>query len=118
MVIRSTLKEGENAERDIIRTYNYDLTNQKEYSFEDMLKLKSISRVEASRQIKSEIKTIEAEVNNMLEMGYKLYSRDSSNEIYDIDNISEFFIGEDNTLYIIFAYGNQANTSELDIVVM
>ena len=118
LVIRSNLKEGENPARDIIQTYNYDLINQKEVSFEDLLELKSVSRLDASRKIKAEIKEIETEVNNMAELGYKLYPRNSNDEIYDIDNITEFFIGEDNALYVIFAYGNQNNTSEMDIVVL
>lgn len=118
LVIRSNLKEGENPARDIIQTYNYDLINQKEVSFEDLLELKSVSRLDASRKIKAEIKEIETEVNNMAELGYNLYPRNSNDEIYDIDNITEFFIGEDNALYVIFAYGNQNNTSEMDIVVM
>ena len=54
----------------------------------------------------------------MAELGYNLYPRNSNDEIYDIDNITEFFIGEDNALYVIFAYGNQNNTSEMDIVVL
>ena len=118
LVIRSNIKEGENPARDIIQTYNYDLINQKEVSFEDLLELKSVSRLDASRKIKAEIKEIETEVNNMAELGYNLYPRNSNDEIYDIDNITEFFIGEDNALYVIFAYGNQNNTSEMDIVVL
>ena len=118
LVIRWNLKEGENPARDIIQTYNYDLINQKEVSFEDLLELKSVSRLDASRKIKAEIKEIETEVNNMAELGYNLYPRNSNDEIYDIDNITEFFIGEDNALYVIFAYGNQNNTSEMDIVVL
>lgn len=118
LVIRSNLKEGENPARDIIQTYNYDLINQQEVSFEDLLELKSVSRLDASRKIKAEIKEIETEVNNMAELGYNLYPRNSNDEIYDIDNITEFFIGEDNALYVIFAYGNQNNTSEMDIVVL
>ena len=118
LVIRSNLKEGENPARDIIQTYNYDLINQKEVSFEDLLELKSVSRLDASRKIKAEIKEIETEVNNMAELGYNLYPRNSNDEIYDIDNITEFFIGEDNALYVIFAYGNQNNTSEMDIIIL
>lgn len=118
LVIRANLKEGENPARDIVQTYNYDLINQKEVSFEDMLELKSVSRLDASRKINAEIKEIENEVKNMSQLGYSVYPRNSSDEIYDIDNITEFFIGEDNALYVIFAYGNQNNTSEMDIVVL
>ena len=96
LVIRANLKEGENPARDIVQTYNYDLINQKEVSFEDMLELKSVSRLDASRKINAEIKEIENEVKNMSQLGYSVYPRNSSDEIYDIDNITEFFIGEDN----------------------
>ena len=74
--------------------------------------------LEDFEKVKAEIKEIETEVNNMAELGYNLYPRNSNDEIYDIDNITEFFIGEDNALYVIFAYGNQNNTSEMDIVVL
>lgn len=50
--------------------------------------------------------------------GYKVYLRDSNSDIYKLDNITEYFIGEDNVIYVIFAYGNQNNTSEMDIVIM
>lgn len=118
LVIRSTLKEGANAERDIIQTYNYDLVNQKEFKFEDMLELKVITRLEASRKIKNEIKEIENKVKELSQLGYPVYARDSSSDIYDIDNITEYFLGEDNQLYVIFAYGNQHNTSEMDVIIM
>lgn len=118
LVIRSTLKEGGNAERDIIQTYNYDLANQKEFKFEDMLELKVISRLDASRKIKNQIKEIEDRVNELSQLGYSIYARDSSSDIYDIDNITEYFLGENNQLYVIFAYGNQHNTSEMDVIIM
>ena len=36
----------------------------------------------------------------------------------NIIDISEYFMGKDNALYIIYAYGNLNHTSEMDIVVM
>ena len=57
LVVRSTLKEGTNAQRDIIQTYNYDLTNQKEYTIDDMLNAKGITKKEANQKIKEEIRT-------------------------------------------------------------
>ena len=118
LVVRSTLKEGENPQRDIVQTYNYDLTEKKEISFEDLLNFRGITRQEAGNKIKSEIKTVENKINELSQLGYKVYLRDSNSDIYKLDNITEYFIGEDNVIYVIFAYGNQNNTSEIDIVIM
>lgn len=38
LMIKSNLKEGSNAQRIIIQTYNYDLRNNKEISLERVLK--------------------------------------------------------------------------------
>ena len=118
LVVRSTLKEGENPQRDIVQTYNYDLTEKKEISFEDLLNFRGITRQEAGNKIKSEIKTVENKINELSQLGYKVYLIDSNSDIYKLDNITEYFIGEDNVKYVIFAYGNQNNTSEMDIVIM
>ncbi len=118
LVIRSTLKQGENPQRDMVQTYNYDLTNKKECTFEDMLNLKKISRQQANSTILSEIKKVEKQVNERAELGYSVYKRNSSDSMYNVDNITEFFLGEDDVLYVIFAYGNQNQTNEMDIVVM
>ena len=102
----------------MLKTYNYDLTEKKELSFEDFLNFKGISRQDAGNTIRKEIKSIENKINELSKAGYKVYSRDSNSDIYKLDNITEYFIGEDNVLYVIFAYGNQSNTSEIDIIVM
>ena len=118
LVVRSTLKEGENPERVIVQTYNYDLTEKKKVALEELLNLKGISRQDAGNTIRKEIKEIESKVNELAQLGYKVYTRDVNSDIYKLDNITEFFISNDNVLYIIFAYGNQSNTSEMDLVVM
>ena len=111
-------KNINNQKIDIVQTYNYDLTNKKECTFEDMLNLKKISRQQANSTILSEIKKVEKQVNERAELGYSVYKRNSSDSMYNVDNITEFFLGEDDVLYVIFAYGNQNQTNEMDIVVM
>ena len=49
LVIKATLKEGNNAQRDIVQTYNYDLTNKKEFTMEDMLDKKGITKKVAKK---------------------------------------------------------------------
>lgn len=118
LVIRSTLKEGNSAQRDIVQTYNYDLTNQKELTVEDLLDLKNVTKQEANSKIRSEIKKVQESVDELNKLGYNVYPRDYTSEIYSINNVTEYFIGEDDALYIIFAYGNQNITSEMDIVII
>lgn len=45
-----------------------------------------------------------------------MYKRDLRSDIYDIENIENFYYGKNKVLYIIFAYGNNAATIERDIV--
>ena len=119
VIVRSTLKEGSNnPQRDIVQTYNYDLTNQKKVTIDDMLELRGITKKEANQNIKQEIKTVQQKVEELGKLGYSVYARDYTSDIYSINNVTEFFMGENNVLYIIYAYGNQNNTSEMDIVVM
>jgi len=118
LVVRSTLKEGANAQRDIVQTYNYDLANHEKCTIDKMLELKGITKKEANQKIKDEIKTVQERVDELAKLGYTIYARDYTSDIYNINNVTDFFIGNDNALYIIYAYGNLNHTSEMDIVVM
>lgn len=118
LVVRSTLKEGTNPQRDIIQTYNYDLSNQKEYTIDDMLQLKGITKKQANQTIKEEIKKEQEKSEELQQLGYPTYARDYTSDMYSINNVTEYFMGEDNALYIVYAYGNENNTNEMDIVVM
>lgn len=118
VVVRSTLKEGTNPQRDIVQTYNYDLTNQKKCTIDDMLQLKGITKKEANQKIKEEIKKSQEREENLEKLGYTIYPRDYTSDMYSINNVTEYFMGEGNSLYIVYAYGNENNTTERDIVVM
>lgn len=118
LVIRSTLKEGMNPQRDIIQTYNYDLTNQKEYTIDEILTAKGITKKEANQKIKDEIKEQQEKADELAKLGYTTYKRDYTSDMYSINNVTEYFLGEDNALYIIYAYGNENNTNEMDVVIM
>lgn len=118
LVIRSTLKEGNNAQRDIIQTYNYDLSNQKEFTMDEILERKDMTKQEVNSIIREEIKKVQKNVEELSQLGYNVYPRDYTSDIYSINNVTEYFIGEDDALYIIFAYGNQNMTSEMDIVII
>ena len=118
LVVRSTLKEGTSPQRDIVQTYNYDLINQREYTIDDMLNAKGITKKEANQKIREEIKTQQEKTEELEKLGYTTYKRDYTSDIYNINNVTEYFMGEDNALYVIYAYGNENNTNEMDVVIM
>lgn len=118
LVIRSTLKQGNTAQRDMVQTYNYDLINQKEIKIDELLEKKNITKQQANSKIRDEIKNIQKRVEELENLGYSVYPRDYTSDLYSINNVTEFFIGENDALYIIFAYGNQNLTSEMDIVII
>lgn len=118
LVVRSTLKEGGNPQREIVQTYNYDLENQKICTIDELLELKQISKKDATQKIKDEIKEEQQRVEELANLGYTVYQRDYTSDIYNVNNATEYFLGENNTLYIVYAYGNENNTSEMDIIIM
>lgn len=118
LMIRSNLKEGTNPQRVIIQTYNYDLKNNAEYKIEDVLKMRNIDKNTANTKIQKEIKSIQEQVNSLAELGYSIFNRDPASEIYNVGNTTEFFIGNNKYIYLLYAYGNYNNTSEMDLVII
>lgn len=117
LVIESELKEGDKSQKIEIKTYNYDIVEQKEVTLEELLELKGITVSEASSKIKEEIEEVQEQNNVYAEQGYNLYTRDIESEIYEIENTESFFLGNDGMLYVIYAYGNSDYTSEMDIII-
>ena len=117
LVIRSTLKEGDSAQRIIVQTYNYNLTTNQEATLVDLLTLKRLNSGEVNNKI-LEVVTAADEADKALEaMGYnQVYIRDLASDIYTVDNAGAYFLGPNGELYIIYAYGNGEFTSKMDIV--
>lgn len=118
LVILSELKEGDNSERIILQTYNYDLKNNQEITIENLLEEKNIDIQQANKKIKEEINQSQEQNIKLAELGYNIKVRDVNSEIYQIQNVEEFFIGENGYLYIIYPYGNKEFTSEIDVVIL
>lgn len=117
VMVKSNLKEGSNAQKVVVQTYNYDLRNNKEITIDEMLKIKGMDKQLVQNKINDEISEEEKKVEDLKNLGYNIYTRDTSSNMYDIENASEFYVTED-TLYIIYAYGNQTSTSEMDLVIL
>ena len=117
VMVKSNLKEGSNAQKVVVQTYNYDLRNNKEITIDEMLKIKGMDKQFVQNKINDEISEEEKKVEDLKNLGYNIYTRDTSSNMYDLENASEFYVTED-TLYIIYAYGNQTSTSEMDLVIL
>ena len=117
LMIRSNLKEGSSAQRVIIETYNYDLRNNKEISLEEVLDIEYVDKQIVQEKIDSKISSEQRKVEDLKQLGYDIYSRDTSSEQYYIENTKQFYL-TDNVLYIIYPYGNENFTSEMDLVII
>ena len=117
IAIRSILKEGSNAQRTIIQTYNYDFKNNKEITLQEILQIKGLKEKDVENKVQNKVKQEQAKVEELKKLGYNIYERDYKNDMYKVKNTTEFFIGKDGFLYLIYAYGNDNYTSELDLVI-
>lgn len=117
VVIRSTLKEGNNPQRVIIQTYCYNIKEMKKVEFSDIMQLKSLDTTTVQDKIKRQIQGKQEEAKALQQLGYSVYTRDLRSDRYDVENISNFFIDENNNVYVIYAYGNSSNTDVTDIII-
>ena len=117
LMIMSNLKEGSNAQRVIIETYNYDLRNNKEISLEEVLSIEYLDKNDVQDKIDAKIAEEQRQVEDLKELGYNIYNRDTSSDQYKIENSNYFYL-TDNVLYIIYPYGNENYTSEMDLIII
>ena len=118
LIIKATLKEGNNPQRVIIKTYNYNLSSNSNLGIREILEYRKISTGYAQSKIKEAIQLASEEATRYKELGYNMYLRNVNNEMYLLENTSVYFIGEGKAVYILYPYGNSNYTSELDIVVI
>ena len=117
VVIRSNLKEGTNAQRVMVQTYNYNLTTGQNVTLDDLIQKKSLDKNNVEKKIKAVITEADNQSKTIQNAGYSVdFSRDLSSGIYSVEKSTTFFLGKDEKLYIIYAYGNQNYTSEMDVV--
>lgn len=117
LIIYSDLKQGTNAQRVIIQTFNYDLEANKKLSLQNVINRYDLGKLEVQNKINRNIQDEQKKADELRELGYNVFSRDIKSDVYKLENVNEFFIF-DNNVYIVFAYGNTNMTSELDIVII
>ena len=117
LVIRANLKEGANTQRVIIKTYNYSLEENKEVDLKYILNMEKVEESYAQNKIDEEIKNEQKKSDDLKALGYTIYERNTNDSSYKIENINEFYF-HDGSIYVIFAYGNDKFTSEVDIAII
>ena len=117
LIIYSDLKQETSAQRVIIQTFNYDLQNSKELTLENTIENYKLKKNEVQNEINKDIKEEQRRAEELKNLGYNIFTRDTDSDIYKVENVSEYFI-YNNNIYIIFAYGNDKITSEMDLVII
>lgn len=117
LIIYSDLKQNLSAQRIIIQTFNFNLEDNKELTLDNALKIYDLNKDEVQNKIDKNIKEEQKKSEDLIALGYNVFSRDINSEIYKVENIKEYFI-YNNNIYIIFAYGNEDITSEMDLIII
>lgn len=117
-VIMATLKEGENAQREIIKTYNYNLASNSNLSLNEVLEYRRLDKENVQDKIYKTIKIASENAKTYNELGYTKFLRNINDRMYKIENTTVFFIGEGKAVYILYPYGNLNYTSETDLLVI
>ncbi len=117
LVIKSTLKEGNKPQRIMYLAYNYNLETATKISLNQFIEYKNTTEEALQNKINKEIKDIAQKYKDLNSVGLSMYTRNPDDRMYKLENTTNFFLGKDNNVYIIYAYGNFNYTSEKDIII-
>ncbi len=123
LVIKSSLKEQDKSEKVSIKTYCYSLPEGKLLSINnvldssDLLEGKEITLENIQATINDDVKKAYNNAKIIAESYGTLYERDLQSEIYKLENTQNFFLTQDGYIYIVYAYGNNDYTNEMDIII-
>ena len=93
LVIKSTLKQGNNPQRIIVQAYNYNLETREKVELADVLAKKNIIQSDCQNKINEVVTKAQEEAQVLVQSGYTVYNRNLSDSMYQIFNISTFFLG-------------------------
>ena len=117
LVIKSTLKEGNKPQRIMYLAYNYNLETSTKISLNQYIAYKNTTEEAVQNKINKEIKEVAQKYKDLNSVGLSMYTRNPDDKMYRLENTTNFFLGKDNNVYIIYAYGNFNYTSEKDIII-
>ena len=118
VAIMGSIKEGTNAQRVIIKTYNFNIVTGEEVKIGDILSKENrdIDTTAVNKKINAEVKKAAEEAESVSQTGYEVFKRNVEDTMYNVANVTNFIQGPQGELYIIYAYGNTNNTYEMDVI--
>ncbi len=117
LVVKASLKEGDNPEKIIVKTYNYNIAEDKEVTFDDLIKYKGTTKEFVQTTINDEIKTAYDNAVIIADQFGVMYERDLKSEMYKVDNTECYFLTQDGYVYVVYSYGNVDYTNVVDIII-
>ena len=117
LIIMCKYKDGTKAQRKIVQCYNYDIETDKILSINDAINLKNLDKDDMQKKVTSDIKKINKQIKGISDQGYNVYLMNEEDPMYKIDNTPNFFFGKNDYLYLVYSYGNDNYTSEIDLVI-
>ena len=117
IVIKAYLKEEGKAEKVSVKTYNYSMSEERLLPLTDLIKLKETTPEQVQETINNDIKTAYNNAQIIAAEFGNLYERDLSSDIYKVENATTFFLTQDGYVYVVYAYGNNDYTNEMDIII-
>lgn len=117
LVIKASLKEEGKSEKVTIKTYTYSMARESLISLQDLIELKQTTVEVVQSNINSEIKTAYENAKIIASEYGTLYERDLNSDLYKVENTNVYFLTDDGYAYIVYPYGNNDYTNEMDIVI-
>lgn len=117
LVIKATLKEGDQPQRVIIKTYNYNITKNTYVTLGTLMNRKSLNKQQVQDKVYDEINTIIKENEALANEGYTVYQRNISDSMYELENTDTYFIDSNGYLYLVYCYGNTKYSGEVDLII-
>lgn len=117
IVVKASLREGENPEKIIVKTYNYNMLEDKAVSLEDLITYKGTSVEFVQNTINDEIKTAYDNAVIIADQFGHMYDRDLKSDMYKVENTENYFLTQDGYVYVVYSYGNKEYTNVVDIII-
>ena len=117
LVIRASLKEQGKAEKVSLKTYTYSISREEMVTLEDLIHSKKTTLQAVQTSIINEIKVAYENAQIIANEYGVLYERDLESSIYQVENASEYFLTNEGYVYIVYPYGNNSYTNEMDVVI-
>ena len=117
VTIKASLKVDGNAEKVSVKTYTYSISEKREVTLQELIKLKGTTEDVVQKTIRDDIQTAYTNAKLIASEYGSLYERDVDGDEYKIENSQEYFLTQDGYVYLVYAYGNKDYTNEMDIVI-